>query len=271
MNLYSRMGKTGPKKNANATDRRCYQAILFDMDGVITDTASIHAACWETMFDEFLQRRAKKHGHAFHPFDVATDYKSYVDGKPRYNGVRDFLKSRGIFLPEGAPTDPPTAETVCALGNRKDELVNARLAEGVEAYPGSIDLLRHFRRAGIKTAVVTSSQNCQTVLHAAGVEDLFDARVDGLLMAAEGLAGKPAPDSFWKAAEILGVLPESAVVVEDAISGVQAGARGGFGLVIGVDRKGNAEELKANGAQIVVNDLAQLLAWDFRQLLRPAA
>ena len=202
---------------------------------------------------------------------MATDYKSYVDGKPRYNGVRDFLNSRAIVLPEGTPEDPPTAETVCGLGNRKDELVNARLVEGVEAYPGSIDLLRYLRRAGVKTAVVTSSQNCQTVLRAAGVEDLFDARVDGQLMAAEGLAGKPAPDSFLKAAQMLKVTPESGVVVEDAISGVQAGARGGFGLVIGVDRKGNAEELKANGAQIVVNDLVELLAGPSKQPLRPAA
>jgi HAD superfamily hydrolase (TIGR01509 family) len=149
--------------------------------------------------------------------------------------------------------------------------VNAKLAEGVEAYPGSIALLRYLRRAGVKTAVVTSSQNCGTVLHAAGVEDLFDARVDGLLMAAEGLAGKPAPDSFLKAAEVLGVPPRFAAVLEDAIAGVQAGARGGFGLVIGVDRKGNIEELKANGAQVVVRDLAELLAWNFSQPLRPAA
>ena len=153
------------------------------MDGVITDTAGIHAACWKTMFDEYLRRLAREKGLAFRPFDAATDYKTYVDGKPRYNGVRDFLKSRGIILPEGTPEDPPTVETVCGLGNRKDELVNARLAEGVEAYPGSIAFLRYVRGAGIKTAVVTSSQNCQTVLHLAGVEELFDARVDGLLLA----------------------------------------------------------------------------------------
>src|SRR5215471_1903259 len=248
--------------SASATDLGCYQAILFDMDGVITDTASIHAACWKTMFDEYLQRWASEQGLAFRPFDVATDYKAYVDGKPRYNGVRDFLKSRGIVLPEGTPEDPSTAETVCGLGNRKDDLVNARLAEGVKAYPGSIALLRYLRSAGIKTAVVTSSQNCHTVLHAAGVEDLFDALVDGVLMAAENLAGKPAPDSFLKAAEMLGVPAGAAVVIEDAISGVQAGARGGFGLVIGVARKGNAEELRVNGAHMVINDLAELLSWD---------
>jgi HAD superfamily hydrolase (TIGR01509 family) len=163
------------------------------------------------------------------------------------------------------------AETICGLGNRKDELVNVRLAEGVEAYPGSIALLGYLRRAGVKTALVTSSQNCHTVLHAAGIEDLFDARVDGLTMASEGLAGKPAPDSFLRAAEMLGVHPEAAVVIEDAISGVQAGARGRFGLVIGVDRKGNTGELKANGAQLVISDLAELLTWEFMHPLRPAA
>jgi beta-phosphoglucomutase family hydrolase/RpiB/LacA/LacB family sugar-phosphate isomerase len=248
-----------------------YQAILFDMDGVITDTATIHAACWKTMFDEYLQNWAKQTGQPFRPFDVATDYKLYVDGKPRYAGVRDFLQSRAISLPEGTPEDVPTAETVCGLGNRKNELVNERLALGVQAYPGSVAFLRYVRRSGIKTAIVTSSQNCETVLHAAKIDDLFDARVDGVVLAERGLAGKPAPDSFLKAAEMLGVMPESAVVVEDAISGVQAGARGGFGLVIGVDRKGNADELKTNGAQVVVRDLAELLSWDFGRRLEPAA
>lgn len=263
-----------PSENRGATttaDLRRYQAVLFDMDGVITDTARIHAACWKTMFDEYLQRRATEKGLEFRPFDVVKDYKAYVDGKPRYDGVRDFLKSRGIALPEGLPDDPTTAETVCGLGNRKDELVNVSLADGVEAYPGSVALLGYLRRAGVKTAVVTSSQNCRTVLGAAGVENLFDARVDGLVMASEGLPGKPAPDSFLRAAEMLGVRPESAVVIEDAISGVQAGARGGFGLVIGVNRKGNAEELRANGAHVIVRDLAELLSSDFTQPLRPAA
>jgi len=248
-----------------------YQAILFDMDGVVTDTASIHAACWKTMFDEYLQRWAKQTGQPLHPFDVATDYKLYVDGKPRYLGVRDFLQSRGIALPEGTPDDLPTAETVCGLGNWKNELVNQRLSLGVEAYPGSVAFLRYARGFGIKTAVVTSSQNCETVLRAAKIHDLFDARVDGVVIAEHGLTGKPAPDSFLKAAEMLGVTPDSAVVIEDAISGVQAGARGGFGLVIGVDRKGNADELKTNGARMVVRDLAELLSWDFGQALEPAA
>jgi beta-phosphoglucomutase family hydrolase len=237
-----------------------YQAVLLDMDGVITDTASIHATCWKMMFDEFLQTWSTRNAEPFRAFDVVTDYKLQVDGKPRYHGVRDFLKSRGIVLPDGTPADPPTAETVCGLGNRKNELVNDFLASaGVEAYAGTVAFLKYLRQMGIKTAVVTSSQNCQVVLHAAKVEDLFDARVDGDVLVKQGLAGKPAPDSFLKAAEMLGVMPERAVVIEDAISGVRAGAQGGFGLVIGVARKGNAEELKAHGAHIAVNDLAELL------------
>jgi len=253
-----------------AVPRRRYQAVLQDMDGVVTDTASIHAACWKLMFDEYLQRWAGEHGQPFHPFDIGTDYKLYVDGKPRYAGVRDFLKSRSIALPEGSPMDPPMAETICGLGNRKNELVNERLASGVEAYPGSVSFLKYLRHLGVKTAIVTSSQNCQTVLRAANLSDLFDARVDGNVIAEQGLSGKPAPDSFLKAAEMLGVAPNSAVVIEDAISGVQAGAKGGFGLVIGVARKGNAEELRANGAHMVVNDLAELLSWDPARL-KPAA
>src|SRR5881296_3830921 len=240
------------------TRERC-DAVLFDMDGVVTDTASIHAACWKTMFDEYLKKWAQRNGQPFRPFDVATDYKLYVDGKPRYQGVIDFLKSRGIVLPEGTPADPSDAETVCGLGNRKNDLVNERFASGVEAYPGSVAFLKSLRPSGIKTAIVTSSQNCQTVLQAAGVGDLFDARVDGNVIAQQRLSGKPAPDSYLKAAEMLGVKPDRAVVIEDAISGVQAGARGRFGLVIGVARKDNVAELKAQGADVVVHDLAELL------------
>jgi len=240
------------------TRERC-DAVLFDMDGVVTDTASIHAACWKTMFDEYLKKWAQRNGQPFRPFDVATDYKLYVDGKPRYQGVIDFLKSRGIVLPEGTPADPSDAETVCGLGNRKNDLVNERFASGVEAYPGSVAFLKSLRPSGIKTAIVTSSQNCQTVLQAAGVGDLFDARVDGNVIAQQHLSGKPAPDSYLKAAEMLGVKPDRAVVIEDAISGIQAGARGRFGLVIGVARKDNVAELKAQGADVVVHDLAELL------------
>jgi beta-phosphoglucomutase family hydrolase len=242
-----------------ARDR--YEAVLFDMDGVITDTASIHASCWKMMFDEYLKRRATRQAEAFRPFDIDADYKVHVDGKPRYQGVRDFLKSRGITLPEGTREDRSTGETICSLGNRKNELVNDRLAlDGVEAYAGTVNFLKFLRRMDFRTAVVTSSQNCQTVLQAARVEDLFDARVDGDLLVELGLAGKPAPDSFLKATEMLGVVPGRAVVIEDAISGIRAAVQGRFGLVIGVDRKGNAEELKAQGADIVVNDLAELLS-----------
>ncbi len=237
-----------------------YEAVLLDMDGVITDTVGIHAICWKRMFDEFLQKWALRNAQPFHSFDMVTDYKLQVDGKPRYQGVRDFLKSRGIILPEGTREDPPSAETVCGLGNRKNELVNDLLAStGVEAYAGTVAFLKYLRRMSIKTAVVTSSQNCRAVLHAAKVDDLFDACVDGDVLVAQGLAGKPAPDSFLKAAEMLGVIPDRVAVIEDAISGVRAGAQGGFGLVIGVARKGNAEELKAHGADMVVNDLAELI------------
>jgi beta-phosphoglucomutase family hydrolase len=252
-----------------APDR--FDAVLFDMDGVVTDTASIHASCWTIMFDEFLQKRAARKAEPFRSFE-ATDYKLYVDGKPRYRGVADFLKSRGIVLPEGATEDPPSAETVCGLGNRKNELVKARLAAGdAEAYPGTVAFILYLRRLGIKTAVVTSSENCQTVLKAAKVDDLFDARVDGTVLAGQHLAGKPAPDSFLKAAEMLDAPPQRAVVIEDAISGIQAGVRGGFGLVIGVARKGNVKELQAQGAGVVVNDLSELLRESPAQRLQPAA
>lgn len=245
--------------NRPIVGRDRYDAVLFDMDGVITDTASIHAACWKMMFDEFLWKRAIQNAEPSRSFDIATDYKLYVDGKLRYRGVADFLESRGIILPAGTPEDPPSTETVCGLGNRKNELVQTRLAAGVEAYPGTVAFILYLRRLGIKTAVVTSSENCQTVLRAARVEDLFEARVDGEVLADQNLAGKPAPDSFLKAAEMLHVSPKRAVVVEDAISGVRAGAEGGFGLVIGVARKDNAEELRSQGADVVVKDLAELL------------
>ena len=238
-----------------------FEAVLFDMDGVITDTASLHARCWKTMFDEYLEKRAARTGEPFRAFDLDVDYKHQVDGKPRYLGVRDFLKSRGIVVPEGTPEDPPSEETVCGLGNRKNELFNERLGStGVEAYPGSVALLRDLRERGVKSALVTSSHNAAEVLQAAKVDGLFDACVDGQVLVEHHLNGKPAPDCFLKAAELLGVAPRRAVVIEDAISGVQAGVKGGFGLVIGVARKGNMEELKAQGAHRVVTDLAELLS-----------
>ena len=249
-----------PPNPKNPVTRSKYDAVLFDLDGVLTDTAKMHAICWKNMFDEYLKKRADETGEPFRPFEITTDYTLYVDGKPRFDGVRDFLKSRRIQLPEGTPDDPPQKETVGGLGNRKNELVNEVInTMGVESYEGTVAFLMHVRHQGIKTAVVTSSQNCDAVLKAAHLTEFFDAKVDGRTIVEQHLAGKPAPDSFLKAAQILGVSVDRAVVVEDAISGVQAGARGGFGLVIGVARKGNAEELKNNGAHIVVNDPGELL------------
>jgi beta-phosphoglucomutase-like phosphatase (HAD superfamily) len=218
-----------PDTRRDAISRERFDAVLLDMDGVLTDTASVHASAWKRMFDEFLRARAARTGGRFVAFDIESDYKHHVDGKPRYDGVRDFLRARGIDLPEGSPDDPPQAQTVHGLGNR------------------------------IKTAVVTSSQNRARVLEAAGLGALFDVAVDGITIVERGLAGKPAPDMFLEAARALGVDPARAVVVEDAISGVEAGARGGFGLVVGVARKGNAAELAAHGAQRVVADLSELM------------
>jgi beta-phosphoglucomutase family hydrolase len=238
-----------------------YDAVLLDLDGVITDTASIHAACWKQMFDEYLQRRAAQKGEEFRPFDIATDYRLYVDGKPRYDGVRDFLSSRNMRLPEGNPDDPPSAETVCGLGNRKNELVNNIIEEkGVQPYAGSVELIRQLRDRGFKIAVVTSSQNCEAVLKAAKLNAFFDLQVDGNTIHQQNLAGKPAPDTYLRAARLLGVEPSRAVVIEDALSGVEAGRNGKFGLVIGVARKGNAEELRGHGAHLVVNDLGELVS-----------
>lgn len=243
-----------------AITRDKYDAVLFDLDGVITDTANIHAACWKQMFDAYLQKRAAERSEPFRPFEIATDYRLYVDGKPRFDGVRDFLTSRGIQLPEGSPDDPPQAETVGGLGNRKNDLVNKIIEEGgVEPYAGSVKLIHQLRHQGFKIAVVTSSQNCEAVLKAAMLDTLFEVRVDGNTIRAQHLAGKPAPDTFLAAARRLGVEPARAVVVEDAISGVQAGCSGHFGLVIGVARKGNAEELRQQGAHLVVNDLGALV------------
>jgi len=250
----------GQANNKRAITRAQYDAVLLDLDGVITDTAGIHAACWKQMFDEYLQKQATQRGEAFHPFHIATDYRLYVDGKPRYDGVRDFLKSRGIELPEGSPDDPPQAETVGGLGNRKNDLVNKIIEEkGVEPYEGSVELIHQLRHQEFKLAVVTSSQNCTVVLKAAKLDGVFDAQVDGNMIHARHLAGKPAPDTFLMGAKLLGVEPGRAVVIEDALSGVEAGSAGGFGLVIGVARKGNAEELRRHGAHLVVNDLGELV------------
>ena len=237
-----------------------FDGVLFDLDGVLTDTARVHAACWKRMFDDFLRQRAADKDEPFRPFDIANDYKEYVDGKLRYDGVRSFLKSRGIDLPYGHPDSPPDRKTICGLGNLKDRMVKEALESGgVEAYEGSVAFVQYLRGQGIKTAVVSASSNCEAILKAAGIADLFDVRVDGEVAVRLKLAGKPAPDTFLKAAEELNIQPERAVVAEDAISGVQAGRDGGFGLVIGVDRKGDAEALRRNGANIVVADLGELL------------
>jgi alpha,alpha-trehalase len=237
-----------------------FDAVLFDLDGVLTATAKLHAACWKKMFDEYLLQRAAATGEAFQPFEIATDYKLYVDGKLRYDGVRAFLESRGIDLPFGNPEDPPDRATICGLGNRKNELVQDHLAAGgVDVYESSVALVRQLRDTGIKTAVVSASKNCEAILEAAGIADLFDVRVDGVVAARLQLSGKPAPDTFLEGARQIGVEPERAMVVEDAISGVQAGRAGGFGLVIGVDRKGDPEALRNSGADIVVGDLGELL------------
>jgi beta-phosphoglucomutase family hydrolase len=247
-------------ESKRAITREQYDAVLFDLDGVITDTANLHAASWKQMFDEYLQKRATQRGEAFRPFDLSADYRLYVDGKPRFDGVHDFLASRGIQLPEGNPDDPPQAETVCGLGNRKNELVHKVIEDvGVEAYEGSIKLIHHLRHHGFKIAVVTSSQNCKAVLRAARLDDFFGVQVDGNVIHAQQLAGKPAPEAFLVAAKLLEVEPRRAVVIEDAISGVEAGSNGNFGLVIGVARKGNAEELRRHGAHLVVNDLGELV------------
>jgi beta-phosphoglucomutase family hydrolase len=241
-------------------------ACLFDLDGVLTQTAKIHAAAWKELFDDYLRRRAERLGQPFRPFDAHDDYDDYVDGKPRLDGVRDFLASRGIHLPEGGPDDPPDAETVYALGRRKNEIVGRRIREdGVEAYPGSVAYAKAARDAGLRRAVVSSSANCRAVLVAAGILDLFEARVDGVLAQQEHLAGKPAPDTFLAGARLLGVQPAAAAVFEDALAGVAAGRAGHFGYVVGVDRVGQAEALAAHGADRVVQDLAELLEDGGRQ------
>jgi len=235
-------------------------ACLFDLDGVLTQTALVHNAAWKQTFDAFLETWSTQHGQPFVPFDSGADYHQYVDGRPRADGVRTFLASRGITLPEGTPDDGPDAETVNGIGNRKNELVLQKIAEGaVQVYPGSVDYLHAVRDAGLRRAVVSASANCADVLKAANIADLLEVRVDGLTARAEHLPGKPAPDTFLYAAKLLGVEPKQCAVFEDALAGVAAGKAGGFGIVIGVDRVGQADALLAHGADIVVQDLAELL------------
>ncbi len=234
-------------------------AVIFDLDGVITQTALVHSAAWKKMFDEFLGQHAKRTGTRFLEFDHERDYLPYVDGKPRYKGVESFLASRGIELPPGDPADPPSMETVCGLGNLKNKAFNDVLdAEGVEVYPSTVELIHRLRAAGIRVGVASSSKNCKAVLERAGLLDLFETRVDGVVSAEIGLKGKPEPDIFTTAADNLGARYDRSVVVEDAVSGVQAGARGNFGLVLGIARENNHRELKAHGADIVVSDIGEI-------------
>jgi len=233
---------------------------LFDLDGVLTQTAKVHAAAWKEMFDDYLRRHAEQTNTAFVAFDPVGDYDAYVDGKPRADGTRSFLESRGIELPEGAPDDPPDADTVQGLGTRKNEIVLSMIhTHGVEAYEGSVRYVRAVRDAGLARAVVSSSVNCRDVLVAAGIEDLFETRIDGLVAERDHLRGKPAPDTFLAGARALGVEPSQAAVFEDALAGVEAGRAGRFGLVVGVDRVGQADALRGHGADVVVNDLSELL------------
>jgi beta-phosphoglucomutase family hydrolase len=233
---------------------------LFDLDGVLTQTAKVHDAAWKQMFDQFLRERSQRTGEPFVPFDPVADYDEYVDGKPRADGTRSFLASRGITLPEGNDDDPPETETVHGLGNRKNVIVLQRIHDdGVEAYAGSVRYVQAVRDAGLRRAVVSSSANCRDVLIAAGIEGLFEVRIDGVVARREHLRGKPAPDTFLAGARALDLPPAAAVVFEDALAGVAAGRAGKFGFVVGVDRVGQADALKKNGADIVVSDLGELL------------
>lgn len=235
-------------------------ACLFDLDGVLTDTASVHTKAWKIMFDAFLQQRAEQTGEQFVPFDPAADYRQYVDGKKREDGVRSFLASRSIELPDGNPDDPPDADTIYGLGNRKNDAFQKTLHDdGVKVFDGSRRYLEAVAAAGVATAVVSSSANTREVLEITGLDRFIQQRVDGVTLREEHIAGKPAPDSFLRAAELLQVEPAAAAVFEDAISGVEAGHAGQFGYVVGVDRVGQADALRQHGADIVVTDLAELL------------
>ena len=238
-------------------------ACLFDLDGVLTDTASVHAAAWKATFDAYLERRALRTGEAFVPFDTATDYPRHVDGKKREDGVRSFLQSRGIEMPQGNSTDPADAETIYGLGNAKNEMFRQVLRDqGITVFEGSRRYLEAVAAAGLGIAVVSASANTADVLARTGLDAFAEQRVDGVTLREENIPGKPAPDSYLRAAELLGVAPAAAAVFEDALSGVQAGQAGHFGLVIGVNRTGGtayADDLRRSGADVVVTDLADLL------------
>lgn len=236
-----------------------FEAFIFDTDGVVTDTASVHACAWKQMFDEFLRGLEHKEGGTIQLFSIDEDYIRYVDGRPRYDGALGFLDSRKISLPYGTPEDSPDQETVCGLANLKTEYFLELLKQqGSSAYEGSVEFVQSLKDNGIQTAVISASRNCTQVLESAGVHEIFDVKVDGVDSDQLGLLGKPDPGIFLEAARRLGVTPDRAVIVEDSLAGVEAGRRGAFGLVIGVDRSGHAEELKQRGADLVVRDLAEL-------------
>jgi beta-phosphoglucomutase family hydrolase len=235
-------------------------ACLFDLDGVLTQTAKVHAAAWKQLFDTFLRDRSQHSGEPFLPFELPDDYTAYVDGRLRLDGVRAFLASRNISVPEGSPADPPTAPTVHGLGRRKNDLfVQVLRRDGVEVYTGSVRFVEVARASGLRRAVVSASKNCQEVLASAGIEHLFEVRIDGLVAERKRLRGKPAPDTFLAAADALSMTPDRCAVFEDAVAGVEAGRAGSFGWVLGVDRVGHAAELHARGADRVVSDLSELL------------
>jgi beta-phosphoglucomutase family hydrolase len=244
-----------------AIDWKRFRAVLFDLDGVLTDTARIHSEAWKQTFDEYLGWRQGLAAEEFIPFDREGDYLRHVDGKPRYEGVDSFLRSRSISLPWGSPDDEPGYETVCAIGNKKNALVGRLMAErGVDVYPTSKEVLSTLQHRGIRLAVVTSSANAAAVLESAGLADFFEVMVDGIVAASLRLRGKPHPDPFLTAAGQLQVTPDEAIVVEDAISGIKAGIAGGFGLVVGVARHGNGAELEGVGAHLVVSDVSEMIS-----------
>jgi beta-phosphoglucomutase family hydrolase len=236
------------------------RACLFDLDGVLTDTASVHRKAWKAMFDDFLKEKSRQTGEPFVPFDPGADYQNFVDGKKREDGVRSFLASRDITLPDGGPDDDPSAETVYGLGNRKNGLFQETLKrDGVDVFEGSRRYVEAVSKAGLGIAVVSSSANTREVLEVTGLDTFVHHRVDGVTLRDEHIAGKPAPDSYLRAAELLSVPPNEAAVFEDALAGVEAGHAGHFGLVVGVDRVGQSEALRDNGADVVVTDLSELL------------
>ena len=248
-----------PARPAPVIDWLRYEAVLFDLDGVLTATARLHAAAWTRLFDDYLKQRAAARGEPFRRFEP-RDYAQFVDGRPRYDGVRTFLASRGITIPDGTPDDPPGSETVCGLGTRKNALFHEVLAiEGVDTIAGTVAVVRRLRPHGVRTAVVSSSRSCAAILDAAGITDLFELQVDGIVAEQLGLAGKPAPDTFLHAIRAMGLDPARAAVVEDAIAGVASARAGGFALVVAIDRSGSAVDLARAGADLVVTDLADTL------------